>query len=65
MLLLVIFVLSAFAYVVGRSRAVTLRKNATPLNSLPRYYGYLTAIWTALPGLALLILWSVVEPVAL
>ena len=65
MLLLVIFVLTAFAYVVGRSRAVTLRKNATPLNSLPRYYGYLTAVWTALPGLALLILWSVVEPVVL
>jgi len=65
MLLLVIFVLSAFAYVVGRSRAVSLRKNATPLNSLPRYYGYLTAIWAALPGLALLILWSVVEPVVL
>ena len=64
MLLLVIFILTAFAYVVGRSRAVTLRKT-TPLNSLPRYYGYLTAIWTALPGLALLILWSVVEPVVL
>ena len=64
MLLLVIFILTAFAYVVGRSRAVTLRKT-TPLNSLPRYYGYLTAIWTALPGLALLILWSAVEPVVL
>ena len=64
MLLLVIFILTAFAYVVGRSRAVTLRKT-TPLNSLPRYYGYLTAVWTALPGLALLILWSVVEPVVL
>ena len=62
MLLLVIFVLTAVAYAVGRSRAATLRKNATPLNSLPRYYGYLTAIWTALPALALLAFWSVVEP---
>ena len=62
MLLLVIFVLTAVAYVVGRSRAATLRKNATTLNSLPRYYGYLTAIWTALPALALLALWSVLEP---
>jgi len=65
MLLLVIFVLTAVAYVVGRSRAATLRKNATPLNSLPRYYGYLTAIWTALPAIGMLILWSAAEPAVL
>lgn len=62
MLFLVIFILAAIAYVVGRSRAAALRKSDTPMHSLPRYYGYLAAIWTALPGLALLILWSFAEP---
>ena len=35
------------------------------MHSLPRYYGYLAAIFTVLPGLALLILWSLAEPVIL
>jgi len=65
MLLLVIFVLTAIAYVFGRSHAAALRKNSAQLNSLPRYYGYLTAICTALPGLLLLVLWSVTEPAIL
>lgn len=62
MLFLVIFILIAIAYVMGRSRAATLRKNETPLHSLPRYYGYLTAICTALPALVLLVIWSIAEP---
>lgn len=35
------------------------------MHSLPRYYGYLAAIFTALPGLVLLTLWSAAEPVML
>ena len=65
MLLLTIFILTAIAYVVGRSRAATLRRKDVPLHSLPRYYGYLAALFAALPGVALLILWSAAEPVIL
>ncbi len=65
MLFLVIFILTAIAYVLGRSRAATLRKNGTLMHSLPRYYGYLTAIYTALPALIVLIIWSVAEPTIL
>ncbi len=65
MLFLVVAILIAIAYVVGRSRAATLRKNETPMHSLPRYYGYLTAICTALPAFAILIIWSIAEPAIL
>ena len=62
MLALVIFVLTACAYVVGRSRATALRKKVESLHSLPRYYGYYAAICTLVPGVLLLVLWSVIEP---
>ncbi len=62
MLLLVVFVLTACAYVFGRTRAATLRKNGESLHSLPRYYGYLTAIYTAVPALFILAFWSAAEP---
>ncbi len=65
MLFLVVAILIAIAYVVGRSRAATLRRNETPMHSLPRYYGYLTAICTALPAFAILIIWSIAEPAIL
>lgn len=65
MLLLVVFVLTAIAYVVGRSRASSLRKQSVPLHSLPRYYGYLAAIFAALPALLLLAVWSAAEPTLL
>jgi phosphate transport system permease protein len=32
------------------------------LHSLPGYYGYYVAIWVALPALALLLLWVLIEP---
>lgn len=65
MLLLIVFVLVACAYVIGRSRAQRLRSDGEPLHSLPRYYGYLTAIYTALPALLLIAVWSVSEPMLL
>ena len=64
-LLLIVFVITACAYAVGRSRAATLRKADTTLHSLPRYYGYYTAICTALPALLVFIIWSVAEPLYL
>ncbi len=64
LLLLLIFILAAAAYVIGRARALSLaRQNSDrrALHSLPRYYGYMTAIWTTVPALALLALWSIFE----
>lgn len=52
------------AYVLGRGRSIALSKNVggvAKLNSLPFYYGTLTALWAALPALCLLGLWSVFQ----
>ncbi len=52
------------AYVLGRGRSITLSKNVggiARLNSLPFYYGTLTALWAALPALALLGLWALFQ----
>jgi phosphate transport system permease protein len=60
-LLLLVTALVCLAYVVGRRRALAVSRAAGPatrLHSLPAYYGYLAAIWCALPGLALIAGWA-------
>lgn len=50
------------AYVLGRGRSISLAKNVggvANLNSLPFYYGTLTALWAALPAMAILGIWAV------
>ena len=44
----------------NRSRVVAMRlgNGLTALHSLPSHYGYMAAIWSALPALFLLALWS-------
>lgn len=52
------------AYALGRKRSVVLSKNVggvSNLNSLPFYYGALTAMWAILPALSLLIVWTIFE----
>ena len=59
-IVIVILVLTALAYQVGRRRslaAVGGRRGARNLHSLPGYYGLLTAAWCALPALAVLAVW--------
>lgn len=51
-------------YVMGRSRAVSLANRAgglQTLNSLPFYYGMLTALWAAVPPVILLCLWTLFD----
>lgn len=64
LLLLVIFILTATGYVIGRTRTSRMRnspdRDQHP-HSLPRYYGYMVAIWTALPALIVVILWIFFE----
>ena len=63
-LLLLVCLVTLGAYAVGRGRALALAsRGPTPikLNSLPFYYGALTALWCAIPSLAVVVLWLVFE----
>ncbi|MGQ9424764.1 phosphate ABC transporter permease subunit PstC [Gilvimarinus sp. F26214L] len=59
-LLAVLVVLAGLAYVLGRQRSVQLASaqgGVRTLNSLPFYYGALTAIWCAVPSLLIFLTW--------
>ena len=56
--------LSAVSYRLGRRRSLAVvggPRGIRSLHSLPSYYGLLTAIWCALPALAVLGIWHVVD----
>jgi phosphate transport system permease protein len=60
-LILVLVVLSAVAYRVGRSRSIALvggTRGVRNLHSLPSYYGMLAALWCALPALIVILVWT-------
>ena len=55
--------LASFAY--GRGQAYSLAKNlggVRALHSLPSHYGMMVALWCALPALAIIIGWKLLEP---
>ncbi len=59
-LLLILVAMTVTSFVLGRQRAVAVAGKSgglRALHSLPKYYGYYAALWCALPGLALLLLW--------
>jgi phosphate transport system permease protein len=65
-LLIVIVALALIAYYAGRQRAVTVAISASgwrSMHSLPGYHGGYVALWSALPAVALLVLWQTIEPV--
>ena len=64
-LLIAVVGLALLGYYVGRRRAVGAALAAGPrsFHSLPGYHGGYVALWCALPALALLLLWQVLEPV--
>ncbi|MGI9262525.1 MAG: phosphate ABC transporter permease subunit PstC [Woeseiaceae bacterium] len=64
-LILLLGFMAVTAFYMGRGRSLALvggRGHGLALHSLPGYYGYFVAIWVALPALALLLLWVLVEP---
>ncbi len=64
-LFLIILLLSIASYVYARRRAFVNAFGQTDnkrRHSLPAHYGYLLAMWCALPALALLISWKLIEP---
>lgn len=61
-ILMVLLGLSALAYHVGRRRALAVVSGKVrDLHSLPSYYGAHTALWCALPALAVFLLWNIFE----
>ncbi|MGB4948819.1 MAG: phosphate ABC transporter permease subunit PstC [Candidatus Competibacter denitrificans] len=62
-LLLALILLSAVAYYLGRKRALTVAGGQIRnLHSLPSFYGSYTALWCGLPALAVLALWTALQP---
>jgi phosphate transport system permease protein len=58
-LLLILAAMTFAAYLLGRRRALAVARGGGSgrLHSLPAYYGYLAAIWAALPAVVLLVAW--------
>jgi len=60
-LVLILAGLVLMAYFLGRKRAIAVGGRQVPglrrLHSLPRYYGYFTSLWCAVPALMLLLGW--------
>lgn len=64
MLLIVALVLIGVAYFAGQKRSISIANvngGTKNLNSLPFYYGALTALWCGVPSLILLALWTIFD----
>jgi len=62
--LLTLIALCFAGFVIARRRSLQLGASAggvQSLHSLPRYYGYLAALWAGLPALVILLLWIALE----
>jgi len=63
LLIVVLLVLSAVAFQVGRSKALrSTGGKIAPLHSLPTYYGSYVALWVGIPSLIVVALWLIFEP---
>ncbi len=62
-LFIIIAALTLISYYTGRTRAQQTRAaGGTKLLALPGHYGYMTALWSALPAAILLVAWMIFEP---
>jgi phosphate transport system permease protein len=58
-----ILVLAIFGFWMGRKRSVAVVEGQTrSLHSRPQYYGIYVAMWGALPALAVVAIWTVLQP---
>ncbi len=66
LLLLIVFALGVVGWFLGnwRARASVAGKTST-LHSRPGYYGAYVLLWTTLPALFLIIVWSAISPMAI
>ncbi|HIO93557.1 MAG TPA: phosphate ABC transporter permease subunit PstC [Leucothrix mucor] len=64
-LLVTLLALLLFSYVIGRKRSLALKANNSgakqALHSLPKYYGFLVALWAGIPALVILLLWAMFD----
>lgn len=60
-LIIAVLILLVGAYIFGRNRARRIAASGETLNSLPTHYGALMSLWTGLPPLILLLVWSLVS----
>lgn len=61
-LILLILILSAFAYYVGRNKSVSsVNGRCSDLHSLPLYHGSYSALWVLIPAMLIVALWSAFE----
>lgn len=63
-ILSLVLLAALFAYSFGRKRSLSLASavgGSRYLNSLPFYYGMLTALWSAVPALTLVFLWHIFD----
>ncbi|MCF3641962.1 phosphate ABC transporter permease subunit PstC [Rhizobium sp. TRM95111] len=65
-IILAVAVLAVLGYVLGRRRALSLAASSgEKLHSLPGYYGYTVALFTAVPALVVLVCWLFLQPMAI
>jgi len=57
--------LAAGGFALARSRALAVADAGARLHSLPVYYGWYGALWSALPGIAVIALWFAAAPAVL
>lgn len=60
-LLIIIIIVLAGTYLLGRNRARSIASQGMKLHSLPAHYGTLMALWTGVPALILLLAWNLLE----
>lgn len=61
-LLFLIVGLSLIAFYSGRQRAFVSRTKNVTLKALPKHYGYMTAMWSGIPAIALILIWAMFKP---
>lgn len=62
-LAIAVLVLAALGYLLGRKKALASADNdPRNLHSLPSYYGYNVALFTAVPSIFVLVLWMLAQP---
>ncbi|HKA13852.1 MAG TPA: phosphate ABC transporter permease subunit PstC [Myxococcota bacterium] len=54
--------LAVGGYALARRRALAVAAGGARLHSLPGYYGWYGALWSAVPGIAVIALWLAVAP---
>ena len=63
LLSLIVLGLAVLGFLAGRRRALALAQgDARRLHSLPGYYGWQVFLFTAVPALALMLIWAVAQP---